>query len=328
MADSLTANEMLAEARRMLGQDRSYAWLRLLIAEGLLDRPQARAIRGRRGGREPGTWPTAQRELFGDLLAELHRGAKRPELCNIVVGRWIERGPAYAPARQARRALRTYRDAAHQRRRTRTLGLRLAELFEAEPETMARSMRKRFADAFEAAVHDRFVDRDSLRSNAFSEQVGRSEFGQWLGPQGLIVALEALASGSGAIETATDETLEASRHLYRLTAAQLARRATELTAEEQLGQLIDSDPMAVVRRNACGLLIAMLGIVSQPDKFTNAALGIVSRLGGNSITNHSAARPRQRPAATAPGGTPDAAQDTTGQRRPARGNPKSRASSR
>jgi hypothetical protein len=321
---------LLHDTRRVLGETRSYPWLRLLTAEGLLDRPQTRGVPG--GGRRPGTWSSFQRELFGELLAELRHGAKHHQLCNLVIERWIARGPEHISPRQARRALCTYRDAAGQRRQTRTIGLQIADLFEAEPETMARSMRKRFADAYEAAVHDRFVDRDSLNSKAFSQHIGRSPLGQLLGPQAMILALEALAKGSAAIDHATDETLEASRQLYRLATWALAPRAPDLTAEG----LVDSDVTAVVRRNACKFMIATLGIVSQDEKFVIAALGIVSEseklviasrelisllLGGRSMTYKPAPGPLQRPGAMAPGGIPDANQHATARRRAGRGSP-------
>jgi hypothetical protein len=299
VADSFTADDLLHEARQVLREPRSHPWLRSLIVDGLLDSPELHGVQGRRGGREPGTWPASQYALFEELLDAMRRGAKRPELCNIIVARWIVAGSDHIPARQVRRALRTYRDAAWQRRRTRRVGLQLAELFEAEPETMSRSMRKRFADAFESAVHDGNVDRDQLSSKAFADWIAPTALGKGLGPQGLIIGLEALASGSAALDTASDETME---ECGRLCLNAMNLFAGLLARDDTLRELLHTYPGSTLEENACALVIATLGLVS---KFSD-----------NPTPDKSAPRPRERPGAMARGGTaPHAGQHASARKR-------------
>ncbi len=76
------------------------------ISLGLLDHPRKPGL-GRGAGSAPGTWSSAQRELFRVLWAQ------RPllttaELCNFPVYLWMFWGDQHVPLRQVRKAMKTW----------------------------------------------------------------------------------------------------------------------------------------------------------------------------------------------------------------------------
>ncbi len=259
----MTSEDLLRKAREVLGESRSEAWLRSLIRDGLLSSAQKRGIAGQRGGRERGTWPEDQYFLFLDVLDALRVQPRRQSLCNIVVNSWLtgERPSVHTP--QVRRALRTYRSAVGNRRESRKLAQQLAQLFEAEPETMSRSMRTRFTDAFEKALHDGDVNRDALNSPAFADQVGQTELGRWLGPLGLTTTLEVFVVGRQQVDLAQDQELEAAKELHRKVLALAVAYVPQLAQDDAVGVFLDADSTSFLQREVSLFVILALGVMTK-----------------------------------------------------------------
>lgn len=259
----MTSEDLLRKAREVLGESRTEAWLRSLIRDGFLSSADKHGIAGQRGGRKPGTWPEDQYFLFVDVLDAFHVQSRRQTLCNIVVHSWLTGERPSVQTAQVRRALCTYRDAVGNRRESRKLAQQLAQLFEAEPETMSRSMRTRFIDAFEQALHDGDVNRDALTSPAFADQIGQTELGRWLGPLGLITMLEVLVVGRKQVDLAQDQELEAAKQLHRKVLELAAVYVPRLAHDDAVGAVLDGDSTSFLHREGSLFVILALGVVNK-----------------------------------------------------------------
>jgi hypothetical protein len=99
--------EELAQEGRRLGAKASKRLVDDWAGLGLLDYSAAPGL-GRKKGRQIGTWPEAQRQLFLTLLERRKRGEKITALCNVPVWIWMYWGDSYVPPAQAKRALGTW----------------------------------------------------------------------------------------------------------------------------------------------------------------------------------------------------------------------------
>jgi hypothetical protein len=275
--------DLLAAASKTLEEPRSPEWIRTLIRDGLLDRPQPRGIAGHRGGRRPGTWPESQWLLFGELLAAMRNGADRQTLYNMAIDAWVQRGSEHVPVRQVRRILRTAARHAGSRRAARHTAKLLSDGFAGGPGQMSRSQQKRFIDAFERAVHDGVIDRAALHSPAFDPDgiaVGGPEILIWLIQTGHAVAAK--------LDTLDDNAFELARRIYHQLAA-LFHLAPALLRNQPAPAGIPE----ALQANTCALILISLGLITEglPEISPQARFE----------SHTSAPRPLERPGATAHG---------------------------
>lgn len=312
-----TAEDLL-NAANSAGMPRSKPWLRSLVRDGLLDRPDKHGVQGQRGGRAPGTWPETQFQLFLALVDQMQKGVRQSAtLCNVPVSIWLYFGPEYVPARQVRSALATYgaqyRTASIRRGRQTARGLAL--LFGGGPD-MSRRDRNRLVEAIVTATRSGRFDRDSLIAAAGRifdpERRGRTAGPDRarLTPEAWVRTIEARLTALDRLDTLDEQVLEDARLTHDRHLAEYIELQPAFAGDREIGAIFEPVTLERLFNSACIDTLTIVGFLE------------LAREQNPAVTDKSAPRPRQRPGATARGGTaPHADQHATARRRPVRESP-------
>jgi hypothetical protein len=293
-----TAEDLLRAAKDA-GMPRSAAWLRSLVNDGLLDRPDKHGIAGQRGGRAPGTWPENQFRLFLALLDQMQKGAKQTAtLCNVPVGLWLYFGPEYAPLRQVRRALSTYATqywptSAHRGRHA----ARHTARFFAAGSDMTRRDRERLTDAIVTLTRTGTLDHDALITAAgriFDPEGRGREVGPTnarISPESWVRIIDARLTAIAEFSVLDDQAFEDARLAHHRHLDDYIERQPEFACDREVGAIFEPVTVEHLLKNACIDTLTILGFRELARNDQSA----------DHDTQTSPPRPRQRPGGMAPG---------------------------
>jgi hypothetical protein len=311
---SCTAEQLLADAERILGRRPSYPWLRTLIRDGHLSHPNNRGIGG--GGREQGTWPQSQRELFLNELQWMKCKVARADVCNLPVAWWLYID-LETPTKQIKLALNTWAQQRHKtsKRLARQTAAGIAEQFAGNPGfVLDRRSRDAFVKETAAVAGGGELHGEQLIRAARVIQDpdgGRGSVGPdgaQLSPEGWVGQIQAMRAGIGTLAEVSDPQLEDARERHLDHMDDYIGCQPEFASDRQIGCLFEPVTIDWLVSNACAHVVIMLGCIELDKRRPLAAQNRKSR-----------PRPSERPGRMARGGrAPHAEQHASARRSPPR----------